>query len=224
MVKRARVRTQEEVDRLRERYSNVVVSEFKELTHKEKYFLYLLVYNHYEQWRAYEVAYPARNGNERTEIYLYTKARQLLDKPNVKRRYKEMEEELQEQLQEKALWTREQATKELLEMIQSNKDEKKRIEETYNAELDSVLLDMQNAKSPNEQKKLLNQAIAIRKKVRNNSVNNSGILNAVSELNKLHGYNSQEITIKKEEYELDKKLAELPIEDLMAMAYGKNEQ
>ena len=217
MAYKTRVRTQEEVDKLRDKYRNSA-NEFKPLTQREKHFLFQLVYNCKEKWRAFEIAYPAPDGREYTREYCQSKALRVLNRPHVQRRFREMEEQMQNDLQQKGLWTREESVKYLRKLLDTNIEEQKRINETYNAQIDLLLLKIQEAKTPNEKEKLMEKVIEVRKKLRNNSVNNNAILSSIGELNKMHGYNSQEVVIKDGDLETKKlreKLSEIPTEDLL---------
>ena len=81
-----------------------------------------------------------------------------------------------------------------------------------------LLIKVEEAKTVNEKEKLLNQVIEVRKKLRNNSINNNAMLSAIGELNKMHGYNSQEIVVKDGDIETKKlreKLMEIPTDDLL---------
>lgn len=217
--------TREDIDELRLKYCNSEPNEYKQLTKKELHFLYQYVYNCKEAYTAFEIAYPAKDGRERSREYCQSKAWQILNRPHVKRRYKEMEEDLQKDLQKKGLWTREQSINCLKKIIKSNFEELERIDDTYNKEVEELSLEVEEAKTTNERKKLYKQTVSIRKKLRNNSTNNNAILSAISELNKMHGYNAQEVTIKHdEEFEIDKKFEKMSIEDLTALIYKKENE
>lgn len=225
MAYKKRKRTQEEVDKLRDNYTNAPPNEFKPLSQKEKHFLYQLVYNCKEQWRAFEIAYPAPDGREYSREYCSSKALRILKRPHVQRRYREMEEQQQKELQERGLWIREESVKYLREVLDTNIDEQKRINETYKRQIDLLLIKVDEAKSPNDKEKIMEKVIEVRKKLRNNSVNNNAILSAIGELNKMHGYNSQEVTIKHdEEFEIDKKLEKMSVEELTALLNKKENE
>ena len=166
MAYKRRVRTQEEVDKLRDNYTNAPPNEFKPLSQKEKHFLYQAVYNCQEWWRAFEIAYPAPDGREYSKEYCSSKAERIKKRPHVQRRLREMEEEMQKQLEEKGLWTREESVKYLRDLLEHNLDEQKRIDETYNRQIDLLLIKVEQAETPHEKEKLMNQVIDIRKKLR----------------------------------------------------------
>ena len=180
------------------------VDENKRLTKKEQYFLELLVIHNKPEWEAYDKAYPARKPN-RTKEHCWQKAKRLLKKANIAKRHKEMTEEMHKTLQEYGKWAREDGIKELLSMIEKNKKEQERINETYDDMLNLLMLKIQEADTADKKEKLLQEAAELRLKLRNNTVNNNAIIQSVVELNKMHGYNSQEITLKHdEEFEIDK--------------------
>ena len=214
----------ETIERLRS-YANKPINPDKPLTKKEQYFLELIVIHNKEPWYAYDKAYPAKIEN-RTKECCKTKANQILKKANVAKRYKEMTEEMNKALIQQGLWTKDEAIEKLRDMINRNEEEQKRINETCNAEIDLLLIKIQEADTADKKEKLINQVMKLRKAIRNNTVNNNAILTAISELNKMHGYNSQEITLKRdEEFETDKKLEQMSVEELTALLYKKeNEQ
>ena len=195
----------------------------KPLKHKEKKFVELLTIGEKEKWQAYDIAYPARKPN-RTKEYCQSKANRLLKKANVKKRYEIMQEQIKQSLIDRGVWTKEKGIEKLIDRIEANENEQKRINETYEAQIDMLLLKIQESQSANEKEKLLNQVMKLRKEIRNNTVNNNAIIQAVTELNKMHGFNSQEITVKQdEEFEIDKKLSKMSVEELTALLNKKNE-
>ena len=200
----------------------------KPLRHKEKKFLELLVIGEVPKWRAYDIAYPPRvrvnDGSTKYIEYCSHKANRLLKKANVKKRYEIMQEQIKQSLVDRGVWTKEKGIEKLIDRIEANENEQKRINETYEAQIDMLLLKIQESQSANEKEKLLNQVMKLRKEIRNNTVNNSAIIQAVTELNKMHGFNAQEITVKQdEEFEIDKKLAKMSVEELTALLNKKNE-
>ena len=212
----------ETIERLRS-YADKPINPDKPLTKKEKYFLELIVIHNKEPWYAYDKAYPAKKEN-RTKQCCQTKAKQTLKKANVAKRYEEMTEEMNKALIRQGLWTKDEAIEKLRDVLNRNAEEQNRINETCNAEIDLLLIKIQEADTADKKEKLLNQVMKLRKSIRNNSINNNAILTAISELNKMHGYNSQEITLKHdEEFEIDKKLAKMSVEELTALLNKKNE-
>ena len=217
-------KTPETIERLRS-YADKPINPDKPLTIKEKKFLELIVIHNKEPWKAYDEIYTAKIEN-RTKQCCQTKANQILKKANVAKRYKKMTEEMNKTLIQQGLWTKDEAIEKLRDMINRNEEEQKRINETCNAEIDLLLIKIQEADTADKKEKLINQVMKLRKSIRNNSINNNAILTAISELNKMHGYNSQEITLKHdEEFEIDKKLEQMSVEQLTALLYKKeNEQ
>lgn len=194
-------------------------------TKKEKKFAHLLVYEYKSAAEAYNIAYPTRNGLPRNIHYATKSASVLLHKPNVAKLVKEMEKDMQEKMEQKGLWTREEAIKELKAIIEKNKNEQDRINESYQTQIDMLILKIQNETTPDKKEKLFNQMTELRKKIRNSQINNNAILSAVGELNKMHGYNSQELIVKhNEEFEIDKKLAKLSDEELMNLLYKNDDE
>ena len=129
------------------------------------------------------------------------------------------------ELLNKAIWTKEEAIEKLKTIIINNENEQKRINESYNAQIDILYTKIEECTSIDQKEKLFEQAIELRKKVRNTQVNNNSILSAVGELNRMHGFNQQELTIKHdEEFEIDKKLAKMSVEELTAMLKNKDGQ
>ena len=194
-------------------------------TYKERKFLDLIVYEYKPPREALCLAFPPKEGVIRDKNYALKKSSELLKKPNIAKLKKEMEKEMQEKLEQKGLWTREQAIEKLKERIEINEKEEKRIEETYNAQIDMLITKIKNETTPDKKEKLFNQMAELRKKSRVSQVYNSAILSSVSELNKMHGYNSQDIVIKHDEtFEIDKRLAKMSDDELKAMLYKKDDE
>ena len=213
--------TQEQIEYLRS-FNGKKVNPDKPLRKKEIYFLELIVIYNKEIWEAYNIAYPAKKEN-RSKEHCSSKGRTLLKKPNVAKRYKEMTDNMKENLIQQGLWTKEEAIEKLREILNKNIQEQERINETFNAEIDLLLIKIQEADTVDKKEKLLNQVMQLRKSIRNNSINNNAILSAIDQLNKMHGFNnSQELTIKHdEEFEIDKKLDKMSVEELTALIYKK---
>lgn len=195
--------------------------EFKPLTNKQRKYLELVVYEGYQHWRAYNTAFPPEKG-ERSKDNACRKGMNLLSRPHIKAEYNRMREENKKKLQEKWLWTKEDSIKHLREVIDFNEDELRRIDETYNKQIDLLLLKIDESDSIDEKDNLLQEVFSLRKQRRSSTTNSSAILSAITELNKMHGFNTQELVIKnKEEYETDKTLKNMSIEELRKIAYGK---
>lgn len=223
--------TPETIEKLRS-YKGKPINPDKPLTKKEKYFLELLVKQQKPKWQAYDIAYPAKTRQAVLEKYgkskyierCGNKANKLLNKANVAKRYQEMLDKIEEKLINKCLWSREEAIEKLKDIINRNENEQKRINDSYEAQIDILLIKIQESTTANQKEKYINQVIELRKKIRNNQVNNNSVISAISELNKMHGFNAQELTIKHdEEFEIDKKLAKMSVEELTALLDKKNE-
>jgi len=224
--------TPEIIEKLRS-YKGKPINPDKPLTKKEEKFVELIVLEEKPKWQAYDIAYPAQTRQAVLEKYgkskyierCGAKATRLLQKANVAKRYKEMLEKVEEKLIEKGLWTRENAINELLSIIEENKKEQERIDKSYKAQIDMLITKIEDETTPDKKEKLFIQMVELMKKVRNSQVNNSARLQAVQELNKMHGFNSQELIVKHdEEFEIDKKLAQMSVEELTAMLYKKDDE
>lgn len=189
----------------------------KPLTAKQKKLLELIVYEHYPHWKAYDIAYPARDKTkERPKNYLFRSCARVLCIPSVKKKKAEMEQENKERLIEKNLWSKEQSIEQLKYIIKSNREENDRVNNTYNEQVDLILTKLEEAETANDKEQLLNEILELKKKRRNSTINNNAILSAVTELNKMHGFNTQELIVKnKEEFEIDKELAKLSVDEML---------
>ena len=219
-------KSQKDIERLRS-YADKEINPDKLLTKKEMKFLELLVISQVPKWKAYDIAYPPRtrinDGSSKYMEYCGQKAIKLLKKPNVKKKYEEMMEDIENKIIEHAVWTKEQAIEKLLERIKSNEAEQNRINETFNAQIDMLLLKIKEADTADKKEKLLHQVMELRKEIRNNTINNNAIIQSVTELNKMHGFNVQELKLDYKEYETDKMLDELSVEELTMLLNKKNE-
>lgn len=216
--------TQEEIEHLRS-FAGKPIDPDKPLRKKELKFLEMVVIFHKEPWEAYSAVYNVEKNKKNYKEYCSSKGKRLLKKANVAKRYKQMTEEMNENLIQQGLWKREEAINELRQILDRNKEEQERINETYNAEIDLLLIKLQEAETADKREKILNQVMKLRKAIRNNSINNNAVLTAISELNKMHGYNSTEITLKHdEEFEIDKKLDKMSVEELTALLYKKENE
>lgn len=124
---------------------------------------------------------------------LKSQAYKLIHRPNVKARYDELLEEFRNREREKTGWTREQSIQALKFVIDSNKKDVERIYEAYEQELEE--LQKQIEQNPELAQDLLSLKIKQRKKLRSTITNNNGIIAAVAELNKMQGYNEQNVNM-----------------------------
>lgn len=197
----------------------------KPLTAKQKKLLELIIYERYPHWRAYDIVYPARDKTrERSKDSLYRSCAKVLSKPNVRKKKVEMEQENKERLIEKCLWSKEQSIEQLKYIIESNRKENDRVNDTYNEQIDLFLTKIEETETANDKEQILNDILELKKKRRNSQINNNAILSAVTELNKMHGFNTQELIVKnKEEFEIDKELAKLSVDEMLnLLKLGEN--
>ena len=93
--------------------------------------------------------------------------------------------------QEKTQWTREQAIDILKDVIKKNKEEQDRIQLAINDEIEVLLEKIHD--NPGKAEKYTKELLAKRKARITSNTYNTGIINAVSELNKMEGFNESNI-------------------------------
>lgn len=192
------------------------------LSNQQKVFLSCLVYENMERTEAVKKAYPAQAGAPNNK--LKSLASRILNTPRVQKVYNEMMEKQRADLIAENKWTRDNAVEALKFIYNVNKKEHERVEETYNQHIDFLLMKLEASGDMVEKQKLLDEIIKIRKERRASQVNNSAMIAAVSELNKMHGYNSERLVIENESVsELDKRLAQLSDDDLRKLAEEDND-
>lgn len=118
-----------------------------------------------------------------------------LKKEKVKQRYDNLTRQMQEHEQKKTLWTREEAIETLKYVIQSNKEDIERMENAHEGELILIADMMVAAKTKKESDKLLREYLKQKKQRRRTNVHNKGIIDSVAELNKMQGFNEENINL-----------------------------
>lgn len=162
----------------------------KVLTRPQEVFIHRLV-DGMTQRQAYLKAYPARK--KWKDISIDSTASELLKSPRVQARYQEVLKEMRLDEQSKSKWSRDQSIRSLREVIDRNEQDLVRIGRTYEEELDElqkkVLLE------PEKASWYVGLMIERNKERRVSSVHNTGIIGAVSELNRMQGFNEENINL-----------------------------
>ncbi len=143
------------------------------------------------QRKAYLKAYPGRTHWKLDSID--ATASTTFGKPRVRACYEKYVEKLKEMNAKKELWSREESVKTLRYVAEKNADEIERINEAYEEEIELLLNRM--LVEPENLQRLLHNVIQLRKARRLSTVNNKGITDSVSELNKMHGFNEENINL-----------------------------
>lgn len=143
------------------------------------------------QRHAYLAAYPKYKNWKPSS--LDAEASKLWKQPKIRQRYDELLEKYRESEQQKVKWTREESVKALRFVVEANQREIERIEQAAEDELDALLVEMN--KNPNKATTLMSQYITKKKAKRISMTNNKGITDAVSELNKMQGFNEETINV-----------------------------
>lgn len=191
------------------------------LTEPQERFVEYMVFGCMTKNEALAKAYP--NYQTKTEQQKAAKACELMRKPHIRNKYNELMQERREKLVEESKWTRQNAIEALKFIYNINRAEHERVDETYNQQIDFILMKIEASSDLVEKQKLLDDVIKLRKERRASQINNSAMISAVSELNKMHGYNSEKLVVENESMtELDKRLAALSNEDLRKLV--NNEQ
>ena len=139
---------------------------------------------------AYKIAYP---NSRKWKKGVSETASRLAATPKVKALLEKGLEEFREREKLKTGWTREEAITQLKFVVETNRRDLERIEQAAEEELELLAKAIQE--DPENAAMLVNLMIQKKKATRANSVNNTGIISAVSELNKLQGYNEQTINM-----------------------------
>ncbi len=156
---------------------------------EEKYLNYLLKGE--TQRKAFKKAFPHYvNWKDDT---IDSQASRLLKKDRVWTRYLELQEMHRNREFEKTGWTREESIKTLRYVIDKNKQEIERIEEAANEEIE--LLAQQIQEDPANALLYTQEMLKKRKTRRMTAIHNQGIIGAASELNKMQGFNEENINL-----------------------------
>lgn len=140
---------------------------------------------------AYLEVFEHRRGKDRQTTS--NLAYKLFNKPQVKQKYEQLLEEHRAREREKTEWTRQQSIEALQFVVNTNKKDLERIQQAAQEELEQLEKDI--AENPELARELVAAMIKQKKKTRANLVNNTGIISAVAELNKMQGYNEQNINM-----------------------------
>lgn len=145
----------------------------------------------YNQSQAMLNAYPTRKTWKPASIAAAASA--MFANKKIKARYNELIERARENETKKTLWTREQAVKYLRYTAEVNKKDIERRESGFTDELE-MLLELAK-KHPKNSAFYISEALNNRKTPRATTVNNKGIIDAVAELNKMFGFNEENINM-----------------------------
>lgn len=140
---------------------------------------------------SYLKAYPKRAHWKTRSIDC--EATKLFNKPLVKQRYQEMLAEFREKESLKTGWTREQAIETLRFVIDTNRKDLERIQLAAEEELE--ILQKQIIEEPGKAAAFVQLMLRNRKKARANATNNTAIIQASAELNKMQGFNEENINM-----------------------------
>lgn len=143
------------------------------------------------QRQSYLVAYPERF--TWSPGSLDVSASELFNSPKVKARYEAKLAKIQEKEQKEVQWTREQSIQNLRYVIERNREDVDRIEQAI--EMEISLLAKQIQDNPEEAPYLVQSLLAKQRARRMTNTNNTGIIAAVAELNKMQGFNEENINM-----------------------------
>lgn len=141
-------------------------------------------------------AYLEYINSDVTKAEALAKANLLLMGKNLSGYINDKRQLLEDKIRDKQLWTRENSISELKSIIALNKQEQARAAEAIDDEIDFLLHTMEeNPEDDKVQERCIKQIIARRQKLRVNKTTNDGILCAVTELNKMHGFNEENVNL-----------------------------
>jgi CRISPR/Cas system CMR subunit Cmr6 (Cas7 group RAMP superfamily) len=143
------------------------------------------------QRQAYLKAYPKKKKIK--ESSLDVMASLLFKKTKIQERYSAVLNQMRDEEQKATKWTREQSIETLRYVINKNKEDLERVEKAYEDELTTIAEMVQQ--DPEKAAGLMLSAIQRRKTRRMSNVYNQGIIEAVSELNKMQGFNEETINL-----------------------------
>ena len=161
-----------------------------ELTRAQEVFINELIKGK-SQRQAFLKAYPNKASNQWNSID--SAASTLLKQEKVAKRYNELREQIRAKEQAETQWTREQAIKTLRGIIDKNQEEYDRIQAVIEEEIETLLEKIKA--NPKRAVKLTEELIRKRKSRIVTATHNAGIISAVSELNKMQGFNEETINL-----------------------------
>lgn len=143
------------------------------------------------QRRAFLKAYPKKASWKWNSID--TAASILFKTEKVAKRYNEIMSQIRAEEVSKAKWTREMAIETLKDIITKNQIEYERIQETLNKEVE-ILLDKikKNPRKAGTYTRELHQKMRARVVT---ATHNTGVISAVAELNRMQGFNEENINL-----------------------------
>lgn len=163
---------------------------YNKLTAKQEKFVQELVRGK-TQRQAMLSAYPSRKKWKAAS--LDQQASREFRKPHVRARYNQVIEEIRETEQKSSLWTREQAIDTLKYVINVNQADLERMQAAADKELE--ILQKQINEDPDNAAEIIQTMINKRKRLRASHTNNKGIVDAVSELNRMQGFREETINM-----------------------------
>lgn len=158
------------------------------LTKSQELFVQYLVRGE-SQREAMLKAYPSRRSWKSTSVD--SNAWAMAKNPKIVARYEELLTDIRKEETKKTMWDRERSVETLKYVIQVNIRDLERIQEASEEELE--LLQQQIEEQPEKALVLIDRMIRNRKSRRASQVNNKGIVDAVAELNKMYGFNEENI-------------------------------
>ena len=161
-----------------------------ELTRAQEVFINELIKGK-SQRQAFLKAYPSKASNQWNSID--SAASTLLKQEKVTKRYNELRKQIRAKEQAETQWTREQAIKTLRGIIDKNQEEYDRIQAVIEEEIETLLEKIKA--NPKKAVKLTEELIRKRKSRIVTATHNAGIISAVSELNKMQGFNEETINL-----------------------------
>jgi len=161
-----------------------------ELTRAEEIFIHELIRGK-SQRQAFLRAYPEKASWKWASID--SAASTLLKKEKVAKRYDTLMNRIRAAELEKTKWTREQAIETLKGVIKRNVEEYEKIQTAIDDEIERLLEKIK--KNPRKAEKYTRELLRKRKARIVTATHNTGIISAVSELNKMQGFNEETINL-----------------------------
>lgn len=172
------------------RYKNDLIKGGMGCTAAEEVFINELIKGE-SQRKAYRTAYPHRALWK--DHVIDTKASLLLKREQVLNRYTFLLKQHRDNEQQNTAWTRENSIKTLKFVVGKNQDEVNRIHDAVEEEIEILLKQIEE--DPDNARVLTQELLKKRKQRRLSAIHNQGIIAAVSELNKMQGFNEENINV-----------------------------
>lgn len=131
----------------------------------------------------------------RSNLWCASAACMILANKNVKEYKAQQEEEIRKKLVSSQVWEKENSVEELKFVIEQNKEEIIKIQESVKAQIEDIIAEMDKTEDVDKLAKLGRKLAQLQGKYVLGKQHNDGIVQAVSELNRMHGFNHENVAL-----------------------------